>query len=61
MEPSFDVAILDEVESELAGVEHAMQRLEDGTYATCERCGGPIDGPRLETMPLTRLCRDHEA
>jgi RNA polymerase-binding transcription factor DksA len=59
MEPSFDLAVLDEVETELADVEHALQRLEDATYATCERCGGPIDAPRLEALPVTRVCGDH--
>ena len=61
VEPSFDLAILDEVETELADVEHALQRLEDGTYGTCERCRGPIDKARLAELPVTRLCGDHEA
>jgi RNA polymerase-binding transcription factor DksA len=60
VDPGFDMSVLDEVETELADVQHALQRLEDGTYATCERCSGPIDPARLESLPVTRLCGDHD-
>jgi RNA polymerase-binding transcription factor DksA len=53
---ALDVAVLDEIETELADVEHALQRLEDGTYATCERCSGVIDAARLEQFPVARWC-----
>ena len=29
---------------------------EQGTYGTCERCGGPIDPERLEARPQARTC-----
>jgi RNA polymerase-binding transcription factor DksA len=51
-----DLTILDNIEGELADVEHALQRLDDGTYGTCEACGKPIDDARLEAMPATRFC-----
>lgn len=51
-----DLTILDNIEGELADVEHALQRLDDGTYGTCEACGQPIDDARLEAMPATRFC-----
>lgn len=59
MEPAPDLSILDDVETELDDVEHALQRLEDGTYGTCERCGEPIDEARLRSLPATRICADH--
>src|SRR5438067_2617864 len=37
-----DLSILERVESELNDVEHALSRLDDGTYGTCEVCGRPI-------------------
>jgi RNA polymerase-binding transcription factor DksA len=55
-----DLSILEEVESDLADVERALQRLDEGTYGTCEACGRPIDPDRLEAMPATRLCRDDQ-
>jgi len=51
-----DLTILDNIEGELADVEHALQRIDDGTYGTCEACGKPIDDARLEAMPATRFC-----
>jgi RNA polymerase-binding transcription factor DksA len=56
-----DLAILERVEAELAAVEHAVRRLEDGTYGTCEVCGREIDEERLRALPATRLCLEHQA
>ena len=56
-----DLSILEQVESELADVEHALRRLDDGTYGTCEVCGREIPEERLEAMPATRLCLEHQA
>jgi RNA polymerase-binding transcription factor DksA len=56
-----DLSILEQVEAELADVEHAMRRLDEGTYGTCEVCGKAIPDERLEAMPATRLCLEHQA
>jgi len=56
-----DLSILEQVEAELADVEHALRRLDDGTYGTCEVCGRPIPEERLEAMPAARLCMEHQA
>ena len=56
-----DLSILEQVEAELADVEHALRRLDDGTYGTCEVCGKVIPDERLEAMPATRLCLEHQA
>ncbi len=56
-----DLSILEHVEAELADVEHALARLEDGTYGTCEACGRPIGDERLEAMPAARFCLDDQA
>src|SRR5207302_5629929 len=37
-----DISILEQIEAELADVEHALHRLDDGTYGTCEVDGKPI-------------------
>ncbi len=55
-----DLSILEGIEAELADVEHALHRLDEGTYGTCEACGRPIDDERLEALPATRLCRDDQ-
>jgi RNA polymerase-binding transcription factor DksA len=51
-----DLSILEQVEGELADIEHALARIEKGTYGTCEACGGPIEEERLEARPEARLC-----
>ncbi len=56
-----DYSILERVEAELADVEHALHRLDDGTYGTCEACGRPIDEERLQAMPAARFCLDDQA
>jgi len=56
-----DLSILEQVESELADVEHALRRLDDGTYGTCEVCGRVIPEERLEAVPNARLCLEHQA
>ena len=56
-----DMSILEQVEAELADVEHALRRLDDGTYGTCEVCGTAIPDERLEALPATRLCLEHQA
>ncbi len=35
---------------------HAIERLDDGSYGTCEACGGPIGKLRLEAAPRATLC-----
>jgi RNA polymerase-binding protein DksA len=44
----------------LDDVKAALQRIEDGTYGTCEVCGKPIGAARLEAIPWTRLCIDDQ-
>ena len=56
-----DLSILEQVEAELADVEHALRRLDDGTYGTCEVCGKAIPDERLEAMPAARFCLQHQA
>jgi RNA polymerase-binding transcription factor DksA len=34
----------------------ALERVHDGTYGRCERCGEPIGGARLEARPTATTC-----
>ena len=36
--------------------EHAMQRLDEGTYGNCEGCSNPIPVERLEVFPSATTC-----
>jgi RNA polymerase-binding transcription factor len=46
------LAMLDEVR-------RARQRVEEGTYGTCEVCGEPIPEGRLEARPWATRCVAH--
>jgi RNA polymerase-binding transcription factor DksA len=49
-----DLAILEQLESELAEIEAALERLDDGTYGVDEVSGEPIDPERLAAYPHAR-------
>jgi DnaK suppressor protein len=55
-ERSQTAALVKQVRGRLAEVEAAIQRLEGGSYGTCERCGQPIASARLEARPAARTC-----
>jgi len=40
----------------LAAIDHAEQRLIDGSYGTCVVCSGPIPVGRLEARPWADRC-----
>jgi RNA polymerase-binding transcription factor DksA len=56
-----DVSIRNQVEAELADVERALKRLDDGSYGVCEACGKPIGRERLKAVPGTRFCVKDQA
>jgi DnaK suppressor protein len=56
-----NVSLLEQVDDELLEVEAAVQRLERGTYGSCQVCGRPIGDERLEAMPATRFCVEDQA
>ena len=46
---------------QLAGVGHALQKFEEGTYGLCDSCGKPIDPARLDALPQANLCLECKA
>ena len=40
----------------LRDVTSALQRIEDGSFGSCERCGEAIAEKRLEALPFARYC-----
>jgi RNA polymerase-binding transcription factor DksA len=55
-----DLAILEGLETELAEVEAALRRLDEGTYGVDEVTGERIDPARLEALPNARTNVDSE-
>jgi RNA polymerase-binding protein DksA len=42
----------------LGKIESALERLDDGSFGICDRCGQGIPLSRLEARPVTTLCLD---
>ena len=51
-----DRALRGRATQQLALVEAAIARLDDGTYGICQRCGRPIAAERLEALPWAAHC-----
>jgi RNA polymerase-binding transcription factor DksA len=52
-------AALADAERVLDGVDRALQRLDEGTYGTCELCGAPVADDVLAATPLATGCERH--
>jgi RNA polymerase-binding protein DksA len=53
-----DLSIRNNIRDLIDQVTRAVQRIDDGNYGTCERCGNPIDATRLRELPHASLCLD---
>jgi len=42
----------------LLGIDEALMKLKEGSYGTCEDCGGEISAERLNVMPFAIYCKD---
>ena len=51
-----DIGVGRSLETGLERVERALAKLDEGSYGTCDGCGGPIPEKRLEAMPESTLC-----
>ena len=55
------LALEKQLHEQLADVDHALQKIEDGTYGICDSCGQPIAPKRLEALPAASLCVECKA
>jgi len=51
-----DLALRTRVENRIEELEDALERLEEGTYGICSRCGRHIAVERLDALPQTDIC-----
>lgn len=56
-----EFSLLARVRLDLRDVDDAFERLDAGRYGSCQSCGAVIDDERLEAMPATRFCIDHQS
>ena len=62
-EPVYDYAyrvhhmsLLERLENQLAKIDNALKRIEDGLYGICTNCGEAIMAERLEALPYAEFC-----
>jgi len=53
-----DLALRERAEHQLALVDQALARIDDGTFGTCQDCGRPIGADRIEALPWAARCID---
>lgn len=45
-------------ENELKAIDAALDRIANGTFGTCVKCGLPISPERLAAVPYTPFCQE---
>lgn len=58
-EQTKNLSLANALQSHIDQINRALERMDAGTYGTCEECGQPIPFERLEAMPSTPFCIDH--
>jgi DnaK suppressor protein len=51
-----DLSLVDNARDLIGKVEHALGRIEAGSFGRCEACGGAIEAERLDALPYATLC-----
>ena len=49
-------AVVSDLEARLLNVKKALDKIEDGSYGICEKCGAEIEEERLEANPAASTC-----
>lgn len=49
-------ALRQEARSQVEDLDHALAKLRQGSFGTCEACGQPVPGERLAARPAARTC-----
>ena len=49
-------ALLEAAREQVATVDAALRRLDEGRYGVCDRCGQPIGAERLAARPAAATC-----
>jgi len=53
-----EVALAGDLEVTADEIDRAVEKIEQGTYGTCDSCGRPIAVGRLKVAPASSLCID---
>jgi DnaK suppressor protein len=61
MDKEYELSVEDEIDSMLESVDHALRKMDDGTYGVCDMSGKPIPARRLELIPWASLTVECQA
>ncbi|RRS01961.1 TraR/DksA family transcriptional regulator [Glycomyces terrestris] len=56
VEHEHEVAVAGAISERIRQVSHALERIDEGGYGFCEKCGKPIPAARLAAFPSATLC-----
>jgi len=51
-----EVGVANQIRAIEERIERALEKLEEGSYGTCDACGGRIVAGRLRAVPESALC-----
>lgn len=51
-----DLSLGNNIRDLLDRVQHALVKIDNGSYGLCDRCGNAINRARLEALPYVNLC-----
>ncbi|MEW6379714.1 MAG: TraR/DksA C4-type zinc finger protein [bacterium] len=51
-----DCTLISNYNEKLKNIENAIDRLAEGNYGACQKCGQPIPEKRLEALPFALYC-----
>jgi DnaK suppressor protein len=60
-EQAKNLAVGEQLRTTLEAVNRALEKMDEGTYTVCDRCGGRIDPARLKALPHAILCKPCQA
>lgn len=61
MDKEMDMGVEEEIEETMTAIEHALQKIQDGTYGICDVSGELIPKSRLELLPWSSLTAQMQA
>ncbi len=51
-----DLSITNNIRDLTDQIDRAIERIDEGNYGLCERCGRPIEKARIKALPYATLC-----
>ena len=60
LDREMELSLQGNTERLLEQVDRALEKIEEGTYGLCDRCGQPIEAGRLQAVPYAIFCMRHQ-